>query len=812
MRIIMAHGAIWLCMVLLVGLGSAADVPFVFDQSTSDVAGYTSAQIEQDHTTSPDLAGVPIVSSPSDSESLEIPITGGGSGSGTQEKNIGELKRTLDARVEPDNPRVRDEAVVLALKYPGEKTIDQIVSIYDYLKNGDESKKGWGYVSDPRGIDDFMFANQTLRNGERANCVGGGDCDDFAILMSALVESIGGTTRIILARNNSTGGHAYAEVYLGRINNSDSGNQVEAIIDWLREKLDADKIYTHIDTDTKDVWLNLDWGPDEKGSAHPGGPFYQGDKHIVLCVRDKVLKTPLRMPEISNKPPKLISLTADKLSPQEAGAAITWTAEARDPEEDQMLYRFYLNDEPATKWINEDMWTWTAEDYDAGENQIEVRVRDGKHAGAEGFDSRKVASFEIAEVEQTQPVNWSEDDRAVPEESSVAMDVTADVDDRIVSEVETWSKTFGGAENDWGMSVQQTLDSGYIITGWTSSFGAGYNGLWLIKTNDHGNKLWDRTFGGAECDEGDSVQQTLDGGYIIMGNTESFGAGNNDLWLIKTDDHGNKLWDRTFGGADWDWGSSVQQTSDGGYIITGSTFSFDEAGDRDLWLIKTGDRDLWLIKTDDQGNKLWDRTFGGAGHDEGNSVQQTLDGGYIIMGYTESFGAGSSDLWLIKTDDQGNKLWDRTFGGAYGDDGSSVQQTFDGGYIITGGTSSFDEAGDGDLWLIKTDAEGNKLWDRTFGGAYGDDGSSVQQTLDGGYIIMGNTESFGAGNNDLWLIKTDDQGNRLWDRTFGGAGHDEGNSVQQTLDGGYIIMGYTESFGAVDSDLWLIKTDAEGNA
>jgi hypothetical protein len=129
MQIIMAHGAIWLCMVLLVGLGSAADVPFVFDQSTSGVAGYTSVQIEQDHTTSPDLAGVPIVSSPSDNESLEIPITGGGSGSGTQEKNIGELKRTLDARVEPDNPRVRDEAVVLALKYPSEKTIDQIVSI-----------------------------------------------------------------------------------------------------------------------------------------------------------------------------------------------------------------------------------------------------------------------------------------------------------------------------------------------------------------------------------------------------------------------------------------------------------------------------------------------------------------------------------------------------------------------------------------------------------------------------------------------------------------------------------------------------------
>jgi hypothetical protein len=293
----MSFWALWIFIVLLVGSCVAADVPFVFDESASDVAGYSSAQLEQAHVSSLDLAGVPAVTQVAGNEVLDFPITGGGDlPERSIEKNVSDLKETLDARVEPDNSLVRDEALVLALKYPGDLTIDQITSIYNYLKNGDDSKKGWGYVRDPRGLDYFSYANQTLRDGERANCVGGGDCDDFAILMAALIESVGGTTRIILARNSTTGGHAYTEVYLGQLNAT--GSQVELIIDWLKGKFDIDKIYTHIDTDTKDVWLNLDWGPDEEGNTHPGGPFFQGDKHMVLCIRDRFVKTPLKLPEI----------------------------------------------------------------------------------------------------------------------------------------------------------------------------------------------------------------------------------------------------------------------------------------------------------------------------------------------------------------------------------------------------------------------------------------------------------------------------------------------------------------------------------
>ncbi len=413
-----------------------------------------------------------------------------------------------------------------------------------------------------------------------------------------------------------------------------------------------------------------------------------------------------------------------------------------------------------------------------------------------------------------------------------------------ISPDERWNKTFGGLFGS-ASSVQQTTDGGYILAGSTKSYEAGEMNALLIKTDTAGNEMWNKTFGGTYLFSWDQIpgndngklikflsqkfgidwlktakiERNDDGKTIIVSNYEDenknislrlndeknnvtiiIGDVKTDEFIVKMENGQLNIYRVTsndvatlvqqtpaayyeFPGAVTDYiASFVQQTKDGGYIIAGN----GRSGYRDS--------DAWLIKTDAQGNERWNKTFKGVR--SFSSVQQTSDGGYIVAG-----------IMLIKTDANGNQQWNRAFRNL-SEYFYSVRQTSDGGYVLVGFT--FSNVTSGDALLIKIDASGNEQWNSTFGGIRDDSANSVEQTNDGGYILAGSTTSYGAGQNDAWLIKTDAKGNEMWNKTFGGMSYDYASSVQQTPDDGYILAGSTKSYGAI-FDAWLIKTNASGN-
>jgi len=362
-------------------------------------------------------------------------------------------------------------------------------------------------------------------------------------------------------------------------------------------------------------------------------------------------------------------------------------------------------------------------------------------------------------------------------------------------------KAIGGASHDDGRFLIQTSDGGYAIAGGTISFGAGGEDVYVVKLDAKGNLQWTKTIGGKKEEVGNSLIQTSDGGYAIAGVTNSFGAGEKDVYVVKLDANGNLQWTKTIGGPGDELGASLIQTSDGGYAIAGYTKSFGAGGE-----------DVYVVKLDANGNLQWTKTIGGPESEEGSCLIQTSDGGYAIAGYTLSFGAGWADVYVVKLDASGNLQWTKTIGGKDVDGGLSLIQTSDGGYAITGATNSFGAAS-GDVYVVKLDANGNLQWTKTIGGPEIETGSSLIQTSDGGYAIAGHTKSFGAGDWDVYVVKLDANGNLQWTKTIGAKNkYSSKLSLIQTSDGGYAIASHTESFGAGDWDVYVIKLDRNGNA
>jgi predicted secreted protein len=363
-----------------------------------------------------------------------------------------------------------------------------------------------------------------------------------------------------------------------------------------------------------------------------------------------------------------------------------------------------------------------------------------------------------------------------------------------------WSQAYGGLGDNETFSVVQTSDGGFALAGYTNSSGAGGYDGWLVKINSSGTMQWNQTYGGSNDDFAFSVIQTSDSGYALAGITTSYGAGESNVWLVKTDSLGNIQWNQTYGGRAHNGAFSVVETGDGGYAIAGFTNSYG-----------AGSNDFWLIKTDSSGNMQWNQTYGGTGDEEASCVVQTSDGGFALAGYTNSLGAGSYDFWLVKTDSSGTVLWNRTYGYPDDDEAEYVVQTGDGGYALAGCTNSTG-AGGLDFWLVKTDSSGTLQWSQTYGGAGDEAANALVQTSDGGYALAGWTTSYGAGDADFWLVKTTSTGAMQWSKTYGGGGDDEAYSLVQTSDGGYALAGFTSSYGTGYYDGFLVKADSAGNS
>ena len=367
----------------------------------------------------------------------------------------------------------------------------------------------------------------------------------------------------------------------------------------------------------------------------------------------------------------------------------------------------------------------------------------------------------------------------------------------IVNNFLMYHSTFGLENiNEAGYSILQKSDSSFII------LGSSENDILLLEADRYGNIIWNQTYGGSQIDQAYHIAKTTDGGFIISGSTESFGFGGSDIRLTKTDANGLIEWNKYLGSNFNEYGGQVLISDDGGYFVI---------GDRDF--IGDENQDIWLIKTNSQGDTLWTKTFGGPEFEHGVDIVHTEDNGFIILGSTKSFGNGGADIYIIKTDSTGNEQWSQSYGDGSDDYGQSIIQTYDGGFAIKFIIESFGE-GNTSTGLLRINSIGDIIWSKTYGGTYSVPGNIFYQEDTDNYIFTCSAFNYSDNSYNAWMFKINDNGEIIWDRTFGKTtNHEFGFSSIQTLDNGFVLVGSTNNFGNGDansSDLWIIKTNPNG--
>ncbi len=365
-----------------------------------------------------------------------------------------------------------------------------------------------------------------------------------------------------------------------------------------------------------------------------------------------------------------------------------------------------------------------------------------------------------------------------------------------------WTWVYGGSQSDIAEDVQPTFDGGYIIVGFTESVGAGGADVLLVKMDADGDTVWTRTYGGSSDDAGLSVLEVSSGGgYMVAGKTRSFGSGGDDVYVLRVDLNGDTLWTKTYGGSSDDIGNCLQRTSDGGYVIAGNTYSFG-----------AGDTDVYLIRIDSNGDTLWTGAYGTTTAERGHSVDETSDDGYIICGTRrDPVGPAGSDAYIVRVSAIGESLWTQTYGvGDVNEYLFEIREISPGVYMAAGEHQEY--ALPGEAWLVKLDAEGDTVWTKWHSPAYFWDCAaaySMDLTDDGGYVLAGYAGNCEFMQERFYIVKTDASGDTMWTSSYGGWESDQAFSVRQSYDGGYIIFGGTLSYGSGSTDLYGVKLECD---
>lgn len=355
--------------------------------------------------------------------------------------------------------------------------------------------------------------------------------------------------------------------------------------------------------------------------------------------------------------------------------------------------------------------------------------------------------------------------------------------------------TYGGVGDDYAREIIATSDTGYIVVGSTLGFGAGQSDIYLIKTDRNCNKQWSHIYGGSNIEWGYGVRQTYDGGYIVVGFTNENAFNGYDIYLLKVDANGNQQWQKTIGGTDWDFGYGIELTTDSGFIICGRTYSSSNGGS-----------DAYLVKTDSLGNVLWQKNYGGAGDESMNAIIIDRQANFLAIGETTSYGAGDHDMYFIKISGDGDTIWTKSYGGSYFDAGYGIDTAMGGGYYFIGTTKSYTGSIDKQMFFIKTDSDGNLLSVENHGGSNDEEGRFVKELANGDRVIGGMSESFGNGGKSLFMLHfyPGSNGGANW----GGTDDDEGYSMALGKDSQFVFVGITNSYGAGLNDIYLIRIDS----